>query len=655
MPTIHIDVELDSEHAPDPTGGSDYAVVSLICAYLLFVFCGNLLLIRMSQRWLPVLGKNVPLVMLMSGASIVHIAAVFINMSYFPAITEAAERLSCVFFSFWLEYFFGLGTFLCTLALRILTLLFIVVPEMRPTSKAEHRNFALRATFVTFFMMPIFDICLLVTVDGADRYEVLDDAESTGERTVVCVTNNIYKYPMVGTLLAYILLLLLMCWKLRNTGRDLQQTPIVIDIIKVSIPLLVAACVLHFAYMLSYWWGRLAFMLVVLSLHFFAYARTVIPGLPEYFFSGEHLERTPFETERIIEIARDAQTDTINIDKDTLMRYENIRDDFFDYCIAASSDKLYHYGDRDLRDAMHFSMRQKDELVSIGRLIEFLKDVMALEKYRKDYLALDVLDTRLSLYKNRFKGQHSRVIRRYTDVAPQSNIKPVPIDAKLRDKLEHGFDNESKTDWNSTVLDEIISEVLSILVFEFASGYYAERSVEIYNMRQEHIAGVEKLTADDYYRVWLEDEESAPARSIPQIIFDTLSEGAQNKDDDELEHIFSEEYMTEEERKIILQNFNLPFSEYLKVKDEIRARQLDRINLKKPVYLEDGSIVYTSPWRALVAFFIDLVTCLVLCPCSVKSRYDEYNRQVVAEFQASRAEANDHSVLMRRLDGGDDA
>lgn len=650
MPSVHVDIHLDSEHPPDPTGGSDYAVVSLMCAYLVFVLAGNALLLHMSRSWLPVLGKNVPLVFLMSGASVIHITAVFINMAYFPEITMAVENLSCVFFSFWLEYFFGLGAFLCTLALRILTLLFIVVPEMRPASKADHRSFALRAVFVTFFMMPIFDICLLVTVDGADRYKILEDSDSQGGSYAVCETSNNYKYPMVGTLLGYIVLLSAMCWKLQNTGRDLKQTPIVIDIIKVSIPLLIVACVLHFAYMLSYWWGRLAFMLIVLCLHFFAYARTVIPGLPEYFLSGEHLDRTPYETERMIEIVRDAQTDTVNIDKDTLMRYENIRDDFFDHCIATSSDKLYHYGDRDLRDAMDFSSRQRNELVAIGRLIEFLKDILALEKYRNDYMVLEPLDNRARLYKDRFKGQHSRVIRRYTDMIPESNIKPVPIDAKMRDKLEHGFDSDSKGEWNATILDEIISEVLGILIFEFAIGYYRERSVEIYNMRQEHIAGIEKLTTEDYYRVWLEDEETAPARWIPQIIFDTLSEGPKNEVEEEQERIFSEDYQTAEERDIMRHTLNLPIAEQLKVLQEIRNRQMARVNLKEPVYLEDGSIVYTSPWRALVAFFIDLVACILMCPCTVKSRYDDYNRRVIAEFEASRAEASDHNVLMKNME-----
>ncbi len=653
MPGLDINIHLDSGHEPDPTQGTDFAVIVMIGTFVMFIASFNVLLLYMTRRWIPVLGKNVPLIIIMSLASTVHIVSVFLNNSYFPELTLLVESVSCVLFSFWMEYFLGLATFLCTLALRILTLLLIVVPEMRPASGGEHRKFALKLVFCTFFMLPIFDICLLVSVNHAD-HPVMMDAASEGFVFGLCETPIKYKIPLICTLLFYMLLLLVMCVILQRTGNDLEQTPIVIDIIKVSVPLLTAGVVLHFAFTLNYWWGRFAFMMIVLALHTFAYSRAVLPGMPAYFCDPNSVERTTEEMEHMMEIARDAHLETVNIDTGTLRRYDNIREDFFQHCIVYSADKVYYYRTHDLRDAYEFGSRTEDEEdgISISLMIDFFREIWVMNKYRKELI--NCADSHVSgsaekrgRFKLRFQGQHKRTIMRFTDVAAVGRRKPIPLRNEFRHQLEHGFEDDNPEAWNVDILDNLIDDVLSRLIAEFAMQYYRERDQAIYNMRQESIAKIDQLTAEDYYQSYLKvgDTESA-LESVPAVIFNTIASGPA-----ETRTAAEEEELQEMNRIPEIQELgpsfgDLPVERQIEIISAHRKRMENSFDTPEPIHLTDGSTIYTNPLRALFAFFIDVAMCIVKSPWSLRDMYHESKGRLRYEFEQSRTEAGDHATLV---------
>lgn len=620
--TIDFELHLDSQHIPDPARITDYIIIVLGALFVCIVISFNIILGYLSSRWLPVVTKNVPLVYLMSFASIVHIISVFLNESFFFNVTQKIQGISCVFFYFWLEYFFGLGSFLCVLGLRLLTILFIVVPEMKPNG-GENRKFALKLFFVTIFMLPIFNICLLVTVNKADVYTLPEDYVSEGIFYGYCETPNRYKIPLVLVLICYILLLVGMAFLCKN-AHDLQQTPIIIDIVKVSIPLLVLASFLHFTYTLTYWWGRFVFMLLVMTLHMFSYGRIVFNNLINYLYQNDVQYSKNMEL-ALKNIRKDINTESTNIDVPTLQRYEKIRESFFEHCISFSDGKLYDYKNKDLIDAIH-----DDENIGIPitRLIDFYRELNSLNAALNELLKLDP-EIQYSIFrpkKIRFDENHSRLIKRFIDI---EKTKPIPISDKARNSLVHGFSSDDKEDWNVDIINTLLREILSILIIEFSLGYYVSMDTEILKMKEEQISELSGVTAEDVYSSWYQEMEE-PEEAITSVIIHTLTSGPSERT-----LYFENQGVVEEStesEKILQRDFNnLTVEECQKLALQI-AMEKDAAQIpKKPIHLTDGSIIYTSPIRALIAFFRDIGIFIVTCPVQIKDQYDQYNREVMEE------------------------
>lgn len=638
---IDINIHLDSQHIPDPVGYTDYIVIVLGAFFVGIVLVFNVILYYLSSRWIPVVTKNIPLVYLMSLASIIHIVSVFLNESFFFHITQRIQAFSCVFFYFWLEYLLGLGSFLCILALRLLTLLFIVIPSMRPRP-GENRKFALKALFVTMFMLPILDICLLVTVNHADEYTPPSDLYSIGMGYGYCETPNKYKIPLVSVLIFYIFLLIGMTVLLNSSGHNLQQTPIIVDIVTVAIPLLIIASILHFTYTLTYWWGRFIFMLTVMFLHMYSYGRIVFPDLFGYFTQQGTVADSKKMQIALKNIKRDMESESIKLDISTLQRYRQIRDDFFNKCLEWSKDKLYLYEQSDLIDAEYDDY---DNGIPISRLIDFyneldnlfsiVSDICKMDEHRQSGLLL----RRIS----QFRENHKRFLNRFIDSHSTSRSKPIPIDNDKRSRITHGFENDDKDKWDEEILSIIMKEILNILIVEFAQFYYGSIDLEIYRLRDQQISDLRNITADDIYASWYDDPDDHIEESFGDVVLHTLAKGSGKEEtiyfrqngiiEDEEDEIVDNR--TPSEIKLATEFTELKPEEQLELLKMIAAEKQDRQFPTRPIHLTDGSVIYTTPFRAFIAFWKDLACFFISCPALCKEQYEIQNRKVLEEISAA--------------------
>jgi len=76
---LDIHIHLDERHAPDEIGASDWVILGIACSLVLMMLVGNFFLVILRNTSPIVRSKNIPLINLMTLASIIHIGAVLMN------------------------------------------------------------------------------------------------------------------------------------------------------------------------------------------------------------------------------------------------------------------------------------------------------------------------------------------------------------------------------------------------------------------------------------------------------------------------------------------------------------------------------------------------------------------------------------------------
>ena len=185
---LDIHIHLDERHLPDPVGPSDWVVLGIACFVMGSMLVGNIILMSIKNRSMAAKSKNIPIVLAMSMASIIHSTSVLLNEIFFlpmrvvtdeyilnqtarsvegppPPSSSMAESYpshsgpggilekdwTCVWMYFWLEYFFGLSFFLSLLALRLIILLNAASKNMRIAVIHLRKKFAIRTLYILMF------------------------------------------------------------------------------------------------------------------------------------------------------------------------------------------------------------------------------------------------------------------------------------------------------------------------------------------------------------------------------------------------------------------------------------------------------------------------------------------------------------------------
>ncbi len=613
---IDIHVHLDKFHPPDPTGVTDYVALGLVCTYAAIAFVGNLALVRIAADYKPIEAVNIGLVFAMSFFSLCHLIFVYLNMYYWPAVSEAIQAASCVATTFWGEYFVGIGGFLSVLGVREFSLLMVAYDILRPRGP-KYRRTMLKCIVFALFLMPIYCVCLLVTVDDTSKFT----PELHG-----CDTPPAYKYGLVGVLASYIVVLALQGGFLAASDLNSTWARPILGIVWFAIPLLLAASVVHFMYMLPHYWGRMTFMCIVFTLHTFAYLRITMEGFLDYRRFKRHatgkveLELDPFDEEitdqnysRVAVAFKDPPAAT-KISKDVawlmetvdptrptmtpeiLMRIDDLRGGFFNHCKVVHASVLFTYNARDELEAVD-PLETADVLcIPVYRLINFYNDV---------HTTYAITQKTFSLHDERNAeairlGIMPRIKAILSVYLSATTSSPINLPARLVGRLNRGFSCRSFAQWDIPVLREIMTQVLDALI-RVDDGDYREpfkdalekllgkSGLTLFAMREENIATLAEFIPDETFMTQLN-------KWLKVIRAGRVNEDEHDTQDDPSDLAAEREHDRDTDE--ILQP--APTDE---LRDEV---------------LGDGSVIYSSPSRALYYFIYDACVCMCImatCRC----------------------------------------
>ena len=226
---LDIHVHLDERHAPDSIGASDWVILGIACSVVLMMIFGNFFLLILRNTSPVARSKNIPLVNMMTLAAVIHIGSVLMNEIFLlphrnirttillnttdsndpltglffsqdswqvgiPRVGDnqieiqtqggdgfMGSNLACVFFYFWLEYFWGLSFYLSILALRLLILLNSSYKNMRLALVHLRKKFAIRALYIALFLLPMYTLAMFITVRNVSHMTLYPSSQKDSE------------------------------------------------------------------------------------------------------------------------------------------------------------------------------------------------------------------------------------------------------------------------------------------------------------------------------------------------------------------------------------------------------------------------------------------------------------------------------------------
>lgn len=613
---VDIHIHLDKFHPPDPTGTTDYVALGLIGGYALLTLVGNVALARIAATWPLIEAVNIPLVYAMTFFSLCHLACVYLDMYFWPALSEAIQEYSCVVTAYWGEYLVGLGGFLSVLGVRAFSLMSIAYSRLRPGGP-EYRRTLLKCIVFVLMLLPIYSICLLVSVDDDSQF----DTALHG-----CDTPAPYKIALVVVLAGYILVLGVQAAVLATSALNPAQMAPMLSIIGVSVPLLLAACVVHFAYMLPHYWGRLAFVCIACALHTFAYVRITVPGFLEYreylrsarlsaglvldpdnhdedddevmFRHAAPVHKDPHVPARITSEARWLMK-TINpscprMTTEILMRVDSLREEFFVHCAAMFSSQLFTYTAADALVPLDAFETQTELCIPASRLILFYGEVHAMYVITQTTYSTNAHLNAEAVY-NGVAPLLRTLTERYLSATSRTQVN---LPASMVARLRRGFKRGALERWDVAVLREIMVQILTTFIDTDDGDYHMLFVTAVEKLLGK--SGCTLYTLAEENMITLREHEPAAnvvtdiGKWVKLLRAGRAVEMGSPDDDSKKAHALNEG------------NDPLEFAQSDEVEDMLHAAPVDEVNDQQ---LDDGAVIYSSPSRALYFFLYDLCAC----------------------------------------------
>lgn len=602
--TLDIHIHLDKFYPPDPTGPTDYVALGLIGAYASVAFAGNVSLARIATHWKPVCSVNIPLVYAMAFFSLCHMVCVYLDMNFVNEVTETVQGLSCVATTFWGEYLLGLGGFLGVLGVRAFSLMMVAYDVLRP-SGPKYRRVLLKSIFFVVFLIPMYSLCLLISVDEDSTY----NAALHG-----CDTAVAYKITLVAVLGAYIAVLLFQGAVLGSSEFVAERAHVIVRIIRVSVPLLLVACIIHFGYMLPHFWGRLAFMCVVFAVHTYAYCALVGPVLWDY-RAHRNMPITKFDfeldafddepvsgvissevplyrgdrctlrvTEDIRWLLETMDARQLTMTPIILLRVEELRGKFFNYAKVAFAEWLFAYNGDVLEQVDPFYEKTQHHIPAY-RLITFYNDVQKIYNITQKVFYTDKYLNASSI-SSVIQPMIDELFRTYLTA---HTTTPMNMPARYVTRIRKGFSRATVDEWDVPVLTEILTHILETLIKADDGDYRTQFLVDVEEVLEKYGQTLYVLDEENY-----DTHKSALSHIV--VLLKTLRAGRDTGDENDSvdcppnEDIYDVSGVHESADD---------FGDMLQEAPSSAPRDEQ---------LADGAIIYTSPSRALFYFFYDACT-----------------------------------------------
>ncbi len=466
-----IDIHLSPSRPPDPTTVSDYLVVVLL-AVILFGYAFFARGIRLLTIQWPILKWiNVPMLIAMSAFSVVHLGAVFLTESYFPSLTDRVDELSCTLVPYWMEYAIGLGGFSAVLVLRLVSMCMVLFPLCFAESMVK--RMIIQGAVVLSTHGPLIVICIVVTAAGA--------AEHVEEPHPHCATPLGYKIAIVAWLLYIITVLVGMTVAVRNAVVAKMEVEVMVDVVKMFVAMLLVGCVLHFLYLLSYWWGRLLFMLMVCTMHTYAYYRYVLPVWTEYMVHGTD-EARKASAARMAQMCGPVEfvlQSSLKVTPRSLLSIQELRKSFFDYIgsrdnihanlctmTVVSTETLQTLdinAPEEVRDRLGF-MEDYHAITRVLHYYDLLRQLAEFDGGDAGGPGADLV-----------RARHATICRLHTKLV-QNHLTPggieyLHMDNGTRSELIHALADPDEDNWNFGVFSKTAKRVATMLCDALSAQY----------------------------------------------------------------------------------------------------------------------------------------------------------------------------------------
>jgi hypothetical protein len=495
--TIH--VHLYAGREPDSTTYTDYLILVLLVCILASYIVFNYKIILLTRRWPILRWINVPMLVAMSGFSIVHLLAIFLTESYFESITSRVREMSCTLVPFWMEYLIGMGGFSLTLLLRLLSLCMVLFPGCYTEDKSV--RLLIQMLFSSGVLLPILVLCIYVSLTG--------DAEYKEDPYPHCTTPVGYKIGVVMWLLYVIAILVGMTVAIRHGVVAKMEVDVVVDVVKVSVAMLVLGCVLHFLYLLTFWWGRFAFLLMACILHTYAYHRYVFPVWVEYSVNGTE-EARKASAERMAQMRGPVEfaiQDSLRITPKSLLTIVELRKSFFEY--LRGCDGLY--GNlitmRLVEQADLADCRDRDDYDSIHKILHFYDYLRELAEFRGVSEHTMIRNAKMTKLHNKLVDTH---------LVPMGT-EYIHMDAGTRSALIAAIVSPDENHWDFEIFAKTAKRVAHLLCENRSAAYTSARFGDVLKIQEERSRQLKALSHLGLY-------EHAPASQTQAQTTDRVHE-----------------------------------------------------------------------------------------------------------------------------------
>jgi hypothetical protein len=606
--SINITIHLDPSYPPDPFGETDIIALSLVCIYGVFFFLIlNAVVFVLSRTWKTIRTIDLPLTFLMSWGSLLHLMCIFVDMSFVPEFTEDVHDFSCVLTVYWGQYVFGLIPVLACLFVRMYTLLMLSVESLRPAG-APYRTTVARLIAFAVFMMPIYGLCLRVTVN---------DNIAFVEGAAMCTTPVQYKISLVSIMVLYIVAITVISMILGYYDVYPKDSAAVMDIVRVSTIALLVGCVMQFMYMIPHYWGRLTFMCLAFVMHTYAYGRIVLPSLVAYYYTRKmlstvvwsdpkwesgillHGDRTSQEKRPG---AKKAPQDAIvlhgmisrhgiSMHPEFFKTLSNMRIEFFLHCSKEMRDDILEF--KDFEWGICTSINPK-VYVNVVMLTSFYNalDAVLTERTRTYSANKNIND-------NSVLGSVQSLVRILQNMyIKKTGQKYMGLDTMVTSRINEGFRGRSLESCDFRVIERLRDSILTFLINENYTTYSARCISHItdlcdfYKKEYEFDCAAQYAEGDNDTNADID----AGVNDLLSILKEGNSEVSSALDID----IGDIELSTDN----MYPGGTSEFDDMYEETERVQYSGMDSV-LTVDETLSDGSIIYASPWRATVAFVCD--------------------------------------------------
>lgn len=453
--SIDIIIHLYPSRQPDPTTWSDYVVVLLLvligAGFVFFAQAINLL----AKQWPILKWINLPMLIAMSAFSSIHLIAVFLTESYFEPLTLAVDSGSCVIVPFWLEYMLGLGGFSAILILRLVYMCMVLFP----LCFADTRR--IRIIIMTCVLVcthgPLFVICMMVSIG--------DGTSIIYEPYTHCTTLVGYRIAVVVWLLYVLCVIVALTIAVRNAIVAKMEVEVVVDVVKVSVTMLALGSILHFLYLLSYWWGRFIFMLTVCILHTYAYYRYVLPVWVEYTVHGtdEARKASAARMAQMLGPIEFVLQSTLQVTPKSMLAVPELRKSFFEY-IGSLTDVYANIQTMTVKrwkDISSLDAPVREEYHDIAWVLNYYEILRQLGEYTD-------VTKKLDDHYQKVCKLHAELVQTHLH---HNGREYLHMDNGTRNVLIHAIAHPDHTQWNFDIFASTAKNVATMLCDALSDEY----------------------------------------------------------------------------------------------------------------------------------------------------------------------------------------